>query len=264
MKVSGKTILVTGGGNGIGRELVLQLVNKGATVIAADMNLPFLEETRKLAGSCIIKQVDITNREDVLALAAELEQNNMPIDGLINNAGIIQPFVKINQLEFKDIERVMNVNFYGTLNMVKAFLPQLLKQKDAQIVNVSSMGGFLPVPGQAVYGAAKAAVKLFTEALYSELLNTAVKVSVVFPGAIGTNIAGNSGVNIQAPKDKTASAIKTLSAAKAAEIIINGMESNQFRIIVGSDSRFMDILSRINPGFATRFIQKKMRSLLPN
>ena len=71
----------------------------------------------------------------------------------------------------------------------------------AHIINISSMGGFLPVPGQSVYGASKAAVKLLTEGLYAELRETNVRVSVVFPGAINTNITTNSGVHMDIPKD---------------------------------------------------------------
>jgi short-subunit dehydrogenase len=75
----------------------------------------------------------------------------------------------VNELGYEAIERVMNVNFYGTLYMTKTFLPHLLTRPEAHVVNVSSMGGFLPVPGQVIYGASKAAVKLLTEGLHSEL-----------------------------------------------------------------------------------------------
>lgn len=81
-----------------------------------------------------------------------------PTDGLINIAGIIQPFVHIKDLEFEQIERVMDVNFWGTLNTVKAFLPGLLKRPISSQVNVSSLGAILPVPGQSAYGTSKAAV----------------------------------------------------------------------------------------------------------
>ena len=90
------------------------------------------------------------------------------VDGLIHCAGIIQPFVKVKDLDHAAIDRVFNINWWGTLNLNRAFLPVLLARPAGHIVNVSSMGGFLPVPGQAVYGASKAAVKLLTEALYAE------------------------------------------------------------------------------------------------
>jgi short-subunit dehydrogenase len=124
------------------------------------------------------------------------------------------------------------------------------------------MGGFLPVPGQGIYGASKAAVKLMTEALYAELLSTNVRVTIVFPGAIKTDITKNSGVTFQMDEKMAQKEQKTLSAEKAAAIIIQAMEKNKFRVLVGSDAKFMDFLYRISPGFATRFIAKQMKDLL--
>jgi short-subunit dehydrogenase len=169
--------------------------------------------------------------------------------------------VKVNDLTFDQIEHVMNVNFMGTVSISKAFLPHLLERPEAHIVNISSMGGFLPVPGQSIYGASKAAVKLFTEGLYAELKETKVRVSVVFPGAIATNITANSGIEM--PKvTGDSSAMATMPANEAARIILHGMETNQYRILVGSDSKFMDFLCRLVPEYATNFIAKKMKALL--
>ena len=148
--------------------------------------------------------------------------------------------------------------------MTKSFLPHLLKRPEAHVVNVSSMGGFLPVPGQSIYGAAKAAVKLMTEALYAELKDTNVKVTVVFPGAIGTNISVNSGVNIKNSGDAESSKFNPMPPAKAAGIIVAGMEKNKFRVLVGNDSKTMNRLYRFNPKFATGFIARQMKSLLDN
>jgi short-subunit dehydrogenase len=266
MNIYQKIFAVTGGGNGIGRELVLQLLAKGARVAAIDISRKGLEETAGLAkgngGKVSIHEANITSREAVESLPKQIIDRHGAVDGLINCAGIIQPFVKLNELEFPAIERVMNVNFYGTLYMVKAFLPHLLSREEAHIVNISSMGGFLPVPGQTVYGASKAAVKLLTEGLHSELLNTKVRVTVVFPGAIGTNIAANSGVGISAPADAGAQSYKTLPPQKAAEIIIRGIEKNRYRVLVGQDAWLMDILCRLAPERAARLIYSQMKSLL--
>jgi NAD(P)-dependent dehydrogenase (short-subunit alcohol dehydrogenase family) len=200
MQVENRVIAVTGGGNGIGRELVLGLLSRGARVAAVDVNETALQETSQLAGdregSLSTHVVNVTNKEAVSALPEQVIARHHVVDGIINNAGIIQPFVRVNDLDHAVIERVMNVNFYGTLYMTKAFLPHLLKRPEAHIVNISSMGGFLPVPGQTVYGASKAAVKLLTEGLHSELSNTQVGVTVVFPGAIGTDLPANSGVEL--------------------------------------------------------------------
>lgn len=156
----------------------------------------------------------------------------------------------------------MNVNFYGTLNMTKAFLPELLKRPEAHLVNVSSMGGFLPVPGQSIYGSSKAAVKLLTEGLYAELLDTPVRVSIVFPGATETNITQNSGVPMPANAAEQAKKFKMLPASDAAKIIVDGIEANKPQIFTGSDSKMMNKLYRLNPVFATKLIAKQMKSLL--
>jgi short-subunit dehydrogenase len=267
MKVQSKTILVTGAGNGIGRELALQLLAKGARVAAIDLNPAALNETSKLAGNkqpaLSLHATDITNRQAVETLPEQIMAHHGSIDGIINCAGIIQPFVRVNKLDYAVIERVMNVNFYGTLYITKTLLPHLLQRPEAHIVNISSMGGFLPVPGQSIYGASKAAVKLLTEALYSELADTNVRVTVVFPGGVETNIAANSGLGNALSKDDTSnSSYKMLTPAKAAQIIIDGMEANRFRVIAGSDSSFMDKLYRLHPKFAANFIYKQMKNLL--
>jgi short-subunit dehydrogenase len=270
MKVKNKVFVVTGGGSGIGRELVLALLKRGAKVAAIDRNETTLAETLSLAGlekdRLSTHILDITRFDDIQALPEKVIARHGQVDGLINNAGIIQPFVLIKDLPYDAIERVMNINFYGTLHLTKSFLPYLLARPEAHIANVSSMGGFLPVPGQSVYGASKAAVKLFTEGLYSELLNTPVRVTIIFPGAIATNITVNSGVSIPNPDGQNSkkSSFKAMPADQAAAVMLDAIEQNKFRVLVGSDARFMDFLSRLSPGFATRFIYNKMKSLLPS
>jgi short-subunit dehydrogenase len=182
------------------------------------------------------------------------------VDGVINCAGIIQPFVRLSELDYAAIDRVFAVNWYGTLYMTKTFLPWLLKRPEAHIVNISSMGGFLPVPGQTVYGASKAAVKLLTEGLHSELRHTRVRVTVVFPGAVATNITVNSGVSIEAPTEGRRGSV--LPADRAARDILNGMEKDQFRVLVGGDAKMLDRLVRLHPKRAAAFIANQMKDLL--
>lgn len=264
MKIAGKVFLVTGAGSGMGREMTHQIIAKGGKVAALDIHLPQLLETQQICSAdetnFLPLEVDISDRAAVLVLPDRVIKHFGQVDGVINNAGIIQPFVKVNDLSFEAIERVMQVNFFGSVAVVKAFLPHLLARPEAHIVNISSMGGFLPVPGQSIYGASKAAIKLFSEGLYAELKETAVRVSVVFPGAIATNITANSGISV--PSSSGSSGMTALPAIDAARIILDGMENNQFHVFVGSDSKFMDILCRIAPEFATNFIRKKMKALL--
>ena len=266
MIIQDKVFVVTGGGSGMGRELVMQLIAKGAKVAVVDINEETMKETVKLAGCnevCIsAHKVNIADKQAVDALPEAVIAKFGVVDAIINNAGIIQPFVKFSELDFDAINRVLNVNLYGVLYMTKAFLPYLLKRPVANITNTSSMGGFLPVPGQTIYGASKAAVKLFTEGLNSELKETNVSVTVVFPGAIGTNIAVNSGVSIGGNQSAEESTHKVLPADKAAEIIIDAIEKDKYRVLVGSDAKFMDLLYRLNPKKAAGFIYKQMKDLL--
>jgi short-subunit dehydrogenase len=265
MKAQNKVIIVTGAGSGMGRELTLNLLSKNAKVVALDINEAALNETIELAGNKkdLVSNfvIDITKKDLIEKLLDKVITQYGAVDGIINNAGIIQPFIKVNELGYDVIERVMNINFYGTLYLIKTFLPHLLTRPEAHIVNISSMGGFLPVPGQTIYGASKAAVKLLTEGLNSELANTNVKVTVVFPGAVNTNITKNSGLNVPAQATAENKSMKTLSAAKAAEIIIDGMEKDRYRVLVGKDAAFMDMIYRLNPKRAAGFISKKMKAL---
>lgn len=266
MKVANKTFIVTGAANGIGRQITKLLIEKGAKVIAFDINQKDLDD---LLNGAIVEQdrlltftVDITSKSQIDEVRRELLDNRIPIDGIINNAGIIQPFIKLNELGYDIIERVMNVNFWGCLNVTKAFLPFLLRQTEAHLVNISSMGGFLPVPGQTIYGAAKASVKLMTEGLAQELADTNVKVSVVFPGAVGTDIMKNSGIENAPQMETSEKSSLVLSPQKAANQIINGIEKGKARIFVGKDSKIMDALYRINSGFASNLVRKQMKKLL--
>ncbi len=264
MKVKDKVVIVTGGGNGIGRELVLTLLARGANVAAVDLNKKALEETVYLSGDRGSKLsthiVNITDLDAVEALPKQVISHHGTIDGIINNAGIIQPFVDVNMLDYEKIRLVMDVNFYGTLYMTKTLLPFLLKRPVAHITNISSMGGFLPVPGQSIYGASKAAVKLLTEALQSELQDTNVKVTVVFPGGVATNITQNSGTEL--PKslgNSQPKANQLLTPTQAAQIIVDGIEADKQRVFAGKDSKLLDIMYRLNPKRAAGLIAKKLK-----
>jgi short-subunit dehydrogenase len=266
MNTAGKILVVTGAGSGMGRQVALEAIRRGAKVAAVDVNEATLAETAALAASpdrLSTHVVNITDKAAVAALPQAVVERFGTVDGIIHCAGIIQPFVRLKDLDDAAIERVFAVNWWGTLYLTKAFLPVLLARPEGHIVNVSSMGGFLPVPGQTIYGASKAAVKLLTEGLHAECRGTNVHVTVVFPGAVATNITTNSGVDIPiSPEDAAKAAGRTLSADKAAKLILDGMEGNAYRVMVGNDARMMDALYRINPSGAASFIARQMKDLL--
>ncbi len=262
MLVSGKKFLVTGAGNGMGREVALELLKRGAKVLAVDINEEFLNETRLLAGTTAegltTVKLDITDR----AAAQALSDSHKDLDGLVNVAGIIQPFVRVNDLELEAIDRVMNINFFGPLNLIKAFLPGLLSRPQAHILNVSSMGSYAPVPGQTLYGASKAALNLLTEGLRSELSETNVKLTLVWPGAIGTNISQNSGVSVAGAENMDSSKMKVTSAVEAGRMMVDAIEQGRKRIYIGGDAKFMGRLSKWSQDTAAKLIYKNLKSLL--
>ena len=268
MQIAGRVFVVTGGGNGIGREVVLGLLREGARVAALDLRADGLTETFDLAsaagvvaGRLTTHTVDIADPGAVEAAATTVLADHGTVDGLFNIAGIIQPFVPFGELGLDDMAKVMAVNFWGVVHTTKAFLPTLTARPEACLVNVSSMGAFAPVPGQTIYGASKAAVTLLTEGLYAELRESGVAVTVVFPGGVATSIATNSGAAIPGGGDKTAKMTMTLPTAAAAQIIA-GAQKGSFRVVIGKDARAMDVLARVSPRRATEMIAKKMKALL--
>ena len=146
--------------------------------------------------------------------------------------------------------------------MTRAFLPVLLKRPEAHVVNVSSMGGFFPVPGQTLYGASKAAVKILTEGLYAELTDTRVGVTVAFPGAIKTNIISNSGLQMKHEEGKSGHSLT--EPDEAARQIIEAIEKQRFQLYIGKDAKAMNWLYRLSPLWATRLMYRQMKDKLAN
>ena len=259
MIIKGKNVIVTGGASGVGKELTKQMLERGCNVAALDINGENLEKLKEELNSQNLKTyvVDMGDIESIRSFREQYKKDYTDVDIIINNAGIIQPFVKVEELDDKTINKVMNVNFFGPVNLIRFFMDDLIKDQSEQyIVNVSSMGGFFPFPGQTIYGASKAALKIFTEGLYAELEKTNVRVMIVLPGAMNTNITTNSNVKIETSKEE--SNFKMLEPSVAASQIINGIEKNKFKLFLGSDAKFLKFLYKLNSKSAISFINKKM------
>lgn len=262
MKIADHVFVVTGGGNGIGREVCLALLARGGRVAAVDVSAAGLEDTASVAGAAdrlSTHVLDITDRGAVSELPAQVEERHGQVDGLLNVAGIVHPFTPIAELSHEQIEKVLAVNFTGVVNTTKSFLPALLERPEAWIVNVSSMGGLTPFPGQSVYGASKAAVALLTNGLRAELVGTSVGVSVVYPGGVQTDILTNSGVE---GRSSGQGGGKLTSPQDAARRIVDAIDKGAARVVIGRDAQTLDLVSRIAPRWAVTFIAKKMRSHL--
>ena len=251
---AGKVAAVTGAGSGIGQALALELARSGASVAISDVDTDGLaqtEEQLKAIGVPVRSdRLDVTEREAFQIYADQINEHFGKVNQIYNNAGIaFTGDVEIT--EFKDIERVMDVDFWGVVNGTKAFLPHLIASGDGHVVNVSSLFGLMSMPGQAAYNSAKFAVRGFTEALRQELVlnRDPVKVTSVHPGGIKTAIARNGltaeGVDPEAQYKFFDKRLASTTPQRAAEIILEGVRKNKARVLVGPDAVVLDLIVRV-------------------
>src|SRR3954451_9002671 len=275
--IRGAAAAVTGAASGIGRALALELAARGCDVAIADRDEAGLSElaaeiARSHPRKVSVHRVDVGEPEQIAAFAQAAAAAHPGLNILINNAGValVGSFRELAQGE---MDWLMNINFWGVVHGTRAFLPQLAKQREAHIVNLSSIFGIVAPPGQTAYAAAKFAVRGFSESLRHELqmAGSPVRLSVVHPGGIATNIARNSrsgsGMTDNARRAETIErfdAVAKTTPSAAALRIISGVEKNQPRILIGNDARFMDLLQRFRPAsywpVLARRIEKSMKA----
>jgi NADP-dependent 3-hydroxy acid dehydrogenase YdfG len=250
---AGKVAAVTGAGSGIGQALAIELARSGAKVAISDVDtegLAVTEERLKAIGAPVkADRLDVTERRAFQLYADAVHEHFGTVNQIYNNAGIaFAGDVEVSQ--FKDIERVMDVDFWGVVNGTKAFLPHLISSGDGHVVNVSSVFGLFSVPGQSAYNSAKFAVRGFTEALRQEMMLAGhpVKVTTVHPGGIKTAIVRNmtaaEGVDLAELTQTFDKKLASTSPQKAARIILDGVRTNKARVLVGADAKVLDLIVR--------------------
>ncbi|MBC7631488.1 SDR family oxidoreductase [Aeromicrobium sp.] len=253
-----KVAVVTGAGSGIGRALSVELARRGARLAICDVDTHGLAETEalvKAAGADVkADHLDVSQRELVLAYADDVAEHFGVVNLVFNNAGIAFTG-NVEEMSFKDLDRVMDVDFWGVVSGTKAFLPHLVASGDGHVVNISSVFGLFSVPTQSAYNAAKFAVRGFTESLRQEMIinKRPVKVTCVHPGGIKTNIARNGEQVEGRDHDKLASSFDKMARTtpeKAAEVILAGVEKNKARVLIGADAWILDKFVRLTgPGY---------------
>ncbi|KZS55899.1 acetoin dehydrogenase [Mycobacterium kansasii] len=269
---AGKVAVVTGAGSGIGRALALELGRSGASLAISDVNIEGLAETEEMlkAIGAPVKadRLDVTEREAVLAYADAVNEHFGKVNQVYNNAGIGHTG-DIEVCEFKDIDRVMDVDFGGVLNGTKAFLPYLIASGDGHVINISSVFGLFACAGQATYNAAKFAVRGFTEALRQEMILAGhpVGVTTVHPGGIKTAIARNAtaaegldAAELAKLFDKRAA---RTSPERAAKIILEAVRKNRARVLVGADAKVLDLVVRVTGSGYQRLFMPLFGTLIP-
>lgn len=258
MTLSSKSVtVVTGAASGIGRALAVRLAKENIAGIAiSDVNEDGLAETASMAaeiGASVSSHlVDVGDLDQVKRLALAVVEKYGRVTHLINNAGV-GLFGTFEHVSIEDIEWLMRINFWGVVYGCKVFLPTLLEQDEAHIVNISSVFGFIAPEEQTAYCASKFAVRGFTESLRHEYRGTNLYVSSVHPGGVLTNIARNSKIGENTPEEwKNQGArffdkVAKTSPDEAAETIVKGIKKRNPRILIGKDARAISSFARLFP-----------------
>lgn len=270
MNLCERVAVVTGAGGGIGRGIALALSRRGCHVALADISPSGLAETAAMmrGGRATTHRLDVTDREACAGLPQAVLDAHGRIDLLVNNAGVAIGGT-FEQVDERDFDWLMQVNFHAVVRLTRLFLPHLKASDQARIVNVSSLFGLIAPPGQTAYCAAKFAVRGFSESLRRELeeAGSSVGVTVVHPGGINTDIARNArpqrhvtneqAVTIAAERDRFQAFLR-MPPVKAGEMIVAGIEKERARVLVGSDARIAAFVERLVPVGYWNFLKRSM------
>jgi NADP-dependent 3-hydroxy acid dehydrogenase YdfG len=260
--INGQVAVVTGAGSGIGRALALTLAGRGCALGLSDIRGTRLDETARACadrGAPVhAERVDVTDRGAVAAHAAAVVRRFGRVNLVFNNAGVGHA-ADANDQSFADIERMIDVNFWGVVNGSQLFLPHLIASGDGHLVNLSSLFGLVAAPAHSAYNASKFAVRGYTEALALDLAvaREPVRVSCVHPGGVATNIARDASFGAAGDQEALVALFDRLartSATDAARVIVRGVERNRIRILVGADARVLTTVAALAGGRSTRLL----------
>ncbi|HEY0975233.1 MAG TPA: SDR family oxidoreductase [Solimonas sp.] len=261
---SGKLVVVTGAGSGIGRETVLAYAEAGADTVCVDLDRTAAERTAELAGlldtHSIAYAVDVGDAKAMEKLAAEIERTLGAPDVIVNNAGIGMSG-PVLETTTADWERILRVNLWGVIHGSRLFAKQMVAAgKRGHIVNVSSGLAFFPTRITPAYNTTKAAVQMLSECLRAELAGQGIGVSAVYPGVVNTNIVSTAamlgGSDGEAAKKRARAErlyqLRNLKPEAVARAIVDAVEKNRAEVRVGAEVHAIRWLSRLAPGIGRR------------
>ena len=270
-----KVAVIIGAGSGMGQQLAINLAKENCNVVICDINKKTIQETeeiiRKYNVSCTALNLDLREEKNISTLLETTLKNFSKVDLLFNNAGVVAPSSFLNLSE-KDWDWCNDINFNALIKLTRVFLPHLMKNEEAALINTSSIFGIITTPNNTVYHSSKFAVRGFTESLAMELRDEKIQIHSVYPGHIGTNIVLDAkfdkdflSTNANTIEDTNNDPVTIqefgstfrdtgMSPDKAAKIILKGVKKNKKRIFVGLDAKVMEIAQRITPSHFMKLI----------
>ena len=269
-----KVAVITGAGSGMGRQLAINLAKENCNVVICDINKETIHETEEIIRnynvSCTALNLDLREEKNINTLLEATLQNYGKVELLFNNAGVVAPSSFLNLSE-DDWDWCNDINYNALVKLSRIFLPQLMKNNEAALINTSSIFGIITSPNNTVYHSSKFAVRGFTESLAMELKEEKIQIHSVYPGHIGTNIVLDAKFDkdfllTESEKTKNSDNPITIqefgstfrdtgmSPDKAAKIILKGVKKNKKRIFVGLDAKIMEIAQRITPSHFIKLI----------
>ena len=241
MKLTNRTVLITGGSSGIGLELAKQLLQRGNVVIVTGRDQQRLDATARALPGIHTFRSDVANPEAIAALYDSVIAQFPALDTLINNAGIMRN-LNLNQVrDLHDVTREIDINLSGPVRMVQQFLPHLKTRARGLIINISSGLAFIPFPISPVYSATKAAIHSFTQSLRVQLAGTGVTVIELAPPGVETPL-------FRREFEQELKGQKGMDVKALARQAIAGIEAGKSEIRPGL-SNVLKLMSRIAPGF---------------
>jgi len=256
MRLSGRTAVVTGAANGIGRAIAVSLAKRGCHLALADIDEDGMAGTAELTRASGVRvsrhRLDVADRVAVAEFPGLVAAEHAGVDVLVNNAGVAIGGT-FEQVSDEDFEWLFEINFWGVVRMTRAFMPLLHASDDARVVNLSSIYGVIAPPEQSAYSASKFAVRGFSEALRHELEGSNIGVTVVHPGGIATSIAEKARIPAGVTEEEIARRreryrkLLRLPPAIAGEMIVRGIERRESRVLIGSDAKTISLIARLLP-----------------
>jgi uncharacterized oxidoreductase len=255
MKMSGNTILITGGTSGIGLELVKQLTALNNTIIVTGRDQKKLDKAKAAFPNIHTIKSDVSDPKAITALFEQVTQQFPNLNVVVNNAGIMKSINMHDKgVSLETLTDEIETNLNGPIRMAKQFLPHLKTQAEAAIMNVSSGLAFVPLPLSPVYCATKAAIHSFTLSLRVQLKNTNIKVFELAPPATQTELLGNF------DRDDMKDA-KIMKVEDMVKVAVKGMECDRYEIRPGQANQ-LKMMSRIAPEFILKQMSKPVDKML--